>query len=456
MSVKFVECDRETLYLLPPSLQDWLPEGHLARFVVEIVEQLDLGSLKRSYAGRGSQPYNPEMLVALLFYGYATGVFSSRKLERNTYDSVAFRYVAANTHPDHDTIANFRRRFSPQLKECFVQILLIANQMKLLKLGSVSLDGSKIKANASRHKALSYEHACKLETQLKGEVAELLTKAEEADLSDIPDGMSIPEELEHREKRLCAIAAAKSEIERRAAERQDREQKEYEEKLVQRAKKEQKTGKKSRGKQPKPPKQGPAAKDQVNLTDEQSRIMPVSGGGFEQAYNAQAGVETQSKLIVSTHVTQRPNDKQELKPTLENLAALPKELGSVTELIADSGYFSEGNVTACESEEITPYIAVDREHHNQSLWDRFREPPPLPEDADSVARMMHRLKTTAGKAVYRLRKVTSEPVFGIIKEVMGFRRFLMRGLDAVQAEWNLVCMAWNIKRLHTLRLTATR
>ncbi len=374
MSVKFVECDRETQYLLPPSLQDWLPEGHLARFVVEIVEQLDLSSLKKSYAGRGSQPYNPEMLVALLFYGYATGVFSSRKLERNTYDSVAFRYVAANTHPDHDTIANFRRRFSPQLKECFVQILLIANQMKLLKLGSVSLDGSKINANASKHKALSYEHACKLEAQLKTEVAELLKKAEDADHSDTPDGMSIPEELEHREKRLSAIAAAKAEIERRAAERHDREQKEYEEKLAKRAKKEQQTGKKPRGKEPKPPKPGPMAKDQVNLTDEESRIMPVSGGGFEQAYNAQAGVDTTSKLILSAHVTQQPNDKQELKPTLENLAALPKELGIVTELIADSGYFSENNVTACENKEITPYIAADREHHNQSLWDRFREP----------------------------------------------------------------------------------
>ncbi len=367
MSVKFVECDRETQYLLPPSLQDWLPEGHLARFVVEIVEQLDLSSLKKSYAGRGSQPYNPEMLVALLFYGYATGVFSSRKLERNTYDSVAFRYVAANTHPDHDTIANFWRRFSPQLKECFVQILLIANQMKLLKLGSVSLDGSKINANASKHKALSYEHACKLEAQLKTEVAELLKKAEDADHSDTPDGMSIPEELEHREKRLSAIAAAKAEIERRAAERHDREQKEYEEKLAKRAKKEQQTGKKPRGKEPKPPKPGPMAKDQVNLTDEESRIMPVSGGGFEQVYNAQAGVDTTSKLILSAHVTQQPNDKQELKPTLENLAALPKELGIVTELIADSGYFSENNVTACENKEITPYIAADREHHNQFL-----------------------------------------------------------------------------------------
>jgi len=450
MQPKFVEVDRETLYLFPPSVQDWLPEGHLARFVVEIVEQLDLCSLKASYAGRGSQPYNPEMLVALLFYGYATGVFSSRKLERSTHDSVAFRYIAANSHPDHDTIATFRRRFLSQLNELFAQILLIAHQMDVLKLGSVSLDGSKIKANASKHKALSYEHASKLEAQIKAEVTELLKKAEAADRADIPDGMSIPEELERREKRLSAISAAKAEIERRSAERHAREQAAYEKKLAERTKKEQTTGKKARGKQPKPPKSGPSTKDQVNLTDEESRIMPTSSGGFEQTYNAQAGVDTASKLIVSAHVTQHPNDKQELVPTLENLTALPKELGKATELIADSGYFSETNVTASEDKGITPYIAIDRQQHNQPLWERFREPPPLPDDADSVTRMKHRLQTPAGKKVYAQRKVTSEPVFGIIKAVMGFRSFLLRGFEAVKGEWNLVCMAYNIKKLHTL------
>lgn len=450
MSVKFMEVDRETLYLLPPSLQDWLPEGHLARFVVEIVEQLDLCSLKASYAGRGSQPYNPEMLVALLFYGYATGVFSSRKLERNTYDSVAFRFIAANAHPDHDTIANFRRRFLPQLNSLFVQILLIAHKLKVLKLGCVSLDGSKIKANASKHKALSYEHAGKLEAQIRAEVAELLKKAETADRADLPDGMDIPEELARREKRLTAIATAKAEIEKRAAERHSREQAAYEKKVTERAKKEQATGKKARGKQPKPPKPGPAAKDQVNLTDEESRIMPTSGGGFEQTYNAQAGVDTTSKLIVSAHITQQPNDKQELVPTLNNLAVLPEELGTTTELIADSGYFSETNVDACEEKRITPYIAVDRQSHNQPLLERFAEPPPLPEDADTVTRMKHRLKTVAGKAMYAQRKITSEPVFGIIKAVIGFRSFLLRGFEAVTGEWNLVCMAYNIKRLHAL------
>lgn len=452
MEPKFLEVDRETLYLLPPSVQDWLPEGHLARFVVEIVEQLDLRSLKASYAGRGSQPYNPAMLLALLFYGYSTGVFSSRKLERSTYDSVAFRFIAANRHPDHDTIATFRKRFLKELSGLFVQILMIARQMNMLKLGSVSLDGSKIKANASKHKALSYEHACKLEVQLKSEVAELLKRAESADKADIPDGMNVPEELQRREQRLSGIAAAKAEIERRAAERHTREQAAYEEKVAARAKKAEETGKKPKGKQPKPPIAGPSAKDQVNLTDEESRIMPVSGGGFEQTYNAQAAVDTKSKLIVAAHITQQSNDKLELKPTLKNLADLPKLLGTVTELLADSGYFSETNVNACVGEEITPYIAIDRQSHNRSLWERFKEPPPLPDDADSVTTMKHRLKTKAGKAIYALRKVTSEPVFGIIKAVMGFRGFMLRGKESVSGEWDLACMAYNIKRMHSLKM----
>lgn len=224
MSHTFRQVDRETLFLLPPSMEDWLPQGHLARFIVEIVGQLDLASIKGAYAGRGSKAHHPEMLLALLFYGYATGVFSSRKLERVTYDSVAFRYIAANDHPDHDTIATFRKRFLAELNPLFVQILLIAQQMGVLKLGKVSLDGTKINANASKHRALSWKHACKLEAQLKAEVEELLRQAEEADRADLPDGLDIPDELARREERLAAIAKAKAEIEQRAAERHAQEQ----------------------------------------------------------------------------------------------------------------------------------------------------------------------------------------------------------------------------------------
>lgn len=450
MKVRFVEVDRETLYLLPPSVQDWLPEKHLARFVVEVVEQLDLQPLKSSYCGRGSQPYNPEMLVALLFYGYATGVFSSRKLERSTYDSVAFRYIAANAHPDHDTIASFRKRFLPELTKIFVEILAIARQMKVLELGKVSIDGTKVHVNASKHKALSYGHACKLEKRLEAEVAELLQKAESADKADMPDGMDVPAELSIRPERIKAIKEAKAEIERRAAERYAEEQKAYDAKIADRPKKEQETGKKPGGKRPQPPTPGPTEKDQVNLNDSESRIMPTSGGGFEQAYNAQAGVDTETLLIVTTHVSQAPNDKQELEPALNNLKHLPQKLGTVTDLLADNGYFSEANVTLCEENKVASYIAVKREGHHPLLMERFQDPEPLPDDANAVDTMKHRLKTASGKAFYAKRKSTIEPVFGIIKSVMGFRQFLLRGLDAVKGEWDLVCIAFNLKRLYAL------
>jgi transposase len=451
MSDTFRQVDRDTLYLLPPSMDDWLPEGHLARFVVDIVGQLDLTVIKSAYSGRGSKAHHPEMLLALLFYGYATGVFSSRKLEQATYDSVAFRYIAANDHPDHDTIATFRKRFLPQLTPLFVEILLIAQQMGCLKLGKVSLDGTKIKANASKHRALSWKHACKLEAQLKAEVKDLLRQAEEADRSEIPDGLDIPAELARREERLNAIANAKAEIEQRAAQRHAEEQTDYETKRTKRKAKEQETGKKSRGKQPKPPEPGPRDKDQVNLTDEESRIMPVSGGGFDQCYNAQASVDTQTMLVIGQHLTQNTNDKQELAPALEALTMLPESLGTVDSLLADAGYFSEANVERCLEEEVLPFISAHRDGHNQSLKERFAEPEPLPEGADVVTQMKHRLKTQAGRAIYAKRKCTVEPVFGIIKSVMGFRQFLLRGVESVRGEWNLVCMAWNLKRLHILR-----
>lgn len=447
---RFIQCDRDTLYLMPPSVQDWLPENHLARFVVDIVSQLDLWPLVNAYAGRGSDAYPPGTLLALLFYGYATGVFSSRKLEAATYDSVAFRFITANTHPDHDTIATFRKRFLEQLKPLFAQILMIAHTMGVCKLGKVSLDGTKVKANASKHKALSWEHACKLEKQIHAEVEALLRQAEEADEADLPDGMSIPDELARREERLDSIAKAKAEIQRRASERYAKEKEAYDQKMAERKVKEQENGKKPRGRKPKPPEPGPKRTDQVNLTDEDSRIMPTSGGGFEQTYNAQAGVDMDSMFIVENHVTQQPNDKQELKPALQNLAALPEKLGKVDALAADTGYFSEGNVNSCEQAHIVPYIAAERDKHNQPLKERFSQPQPLPENADPVTTMKHRLKTLEGKKLYAKRKSTVETVFGIIKAVIGFRQFLLRGLESVSGEWDLVCIAYNLKRLHVL------
>lgn len=453
MSAHFKAVDRETLYLFPPSMQDWLPERHLARFVVDVVSKLDLHELKMAYRGVGSEAFNPEMLLALLFYGYATGVFSSRKLEQATYDSIAFRYIAANTHPDHDTLATFRKRFLSQLQPLFVQILLLAKTLGFLKMGKISLDGSKIGANASKHRALSWGHALELEQQLKEEVAQLLALAEAADTTEVPDGMDIPEELERRQQRLQAISQAKAKLEARAAERHAAEQAEYEAKKAQRQAQTQASGRPPRGPEPKPPEAGVRDSDQINLTDQESRIMPASGKSFQQAYNVQAGVETESLLIVTQHVTQNANDKREVEPTLKALEQLAEPLGQAEALLADHGYYSQDNVKACQGDtiKITPFIAAGRERHHLPLQQRWADPPPLAGEADAVETMKHRLKTPQGRAIYGRRKCTVEPVFGIIKAVLGFRQFHLRGLPAVSGEWTLVSMAWNLKRIFALQ-----
>ena len=446
----FRTIDRATGFLLPPSVDEWLPRKHLARFVVDVIDGMDLRAMSGRYRGSGSASYHPRMLLGILVYGYATGIFSSRKLERATYDSVAFRFIAANDHPDHDTIATFRRRFLKQIEGLFVQVLLLAREMGMLKLGTLGLDGTKIHANASRHSALSYEHAGKIEAQLKAEVAELMAKAEAADKADIPDGMSIPDELARREDRLQKLAEARAKLEARAKERFAREQAEHAAKLAVRKARTASTGKKPSGKPPQPPTQGPLLTDQINLTDEESRIMPVAGGGFEQCYNAQAAVAEGSLLVVAVDVVQDTNDKQQLEPMLGKIDALPEELGEAATLLADSGYYSEANVMACEAANIEPLIALGRQQHHPSLAERFADTPPAPENPTPVEAMAHRLKTPEGRKLYALRKQTPEPVFGIIKSVLGFRQFHLRGLDKVRGEWSLVTMAWNIKRMFTL------
>src|ERR671916_2202394 len=442
--------DRDTGLLLPPSVDEWLPERHLARFVVEVIEGLALRAMFGSYRGGGEAAYHPRLLLGILVYGYATGVFSSRKLARASYVSVAFRFIAANQHPDHDTIAAFRRRFLQEIEGLFVQVLEVAREMGLLQMGTVALDGTKVHANASRHSALSYEHAGRIEAQLKAEVADLLAKAEAADQADIPDGLSIPDELARREERLAKLAEARAKIEARAKERFDREQADHEARLAARDAKAAATGRKPRGKPPQPPVEGPLPTDQVNLTDEQSRIMPVAGGGFEQCYNAQAVVAAGSLLVVAANVVQAPNDKQQLEAMLDKLAALPEDLGQPETLLADTGYFSAANVQACGVAGIAPLIALGREAHHPSLDERFAAAPPAPENPTPVEAMAHRLKTLEGRKLYAQRKHTPEPVFGIIKSVLGFRQFLLRGLDKVRGEWNLVTLAWNLKRMFVL------
>lgn len=445
----FRPINRDTGFLLPPSVDEWLPQRHLARFVVEVVERLDLAEFEQAYRGSGSASYHPAMLLSLLIYGYATGVFSSRALERASYDSVAFRFIAGNEHPDHDTIAHFRKRFLGHIERLFVEVLKLARAMGMLKLGTVALDGTKVHANASRHSALSYGHAKKLDKQLRREVQQLLRLAARADDAEVPDGMSIPQELARREQRLAAIAEAKAKIEARVEERAAAA---YQAKLAARAEREKRTGKKPPGRPPAPPSGRVEDQEQINLTDEDSRIMPVAGGGFDQCYNAQAAVVAGSLLIVANDLTQTSNDKQQLAPLLGRLKVLPPSLGRVRRLLADNGYFSEANVEHCAKAKVEPLIALGREAHHAGWRRRFAAAPKAPPpSATALERMAHRLNTPAGRKLYALRKQTPEPVFGSIKSAMGFRQFRLRGLPNVRGEWNLVTMSWNIKRMFALQ-----
>jgi transposase len=427
-------------------MEGWLDQNSLARFVVEIIEQLDTSAIEGAYRGGGSAPYAPKMMLALLFYCYAKGIFSSRKIEQASYELIPVLYITGGLHPDHDSINTFRRRFLGQLSPLFVEILEYASMMGIFKLGDISIDGVKIKANASKHKAMSWDYACQLEEQLQQEVAILLAKAERENGQGERE-IDIPQELQRRQARLSKISEIKAEIEQRAQARYELEMVEYKSKLGEREAKEKARGRKLGGKPPKAPEPGPQAKDQMNFTDSESRIMPVSGGGFQQAYNAQASVDMETMLIVGNHVSQQPNDKLEVEPALAQLEQLPENLGKVEKAALDSGFFSEHNTNCFEDKEIEPYIAAGRQTHNLSLAERLAPAPSPPPNPDAVTAMRYRLQNEAGKEFYAKRKSTVEPVFGIIKEVMGFRRFMLRGLEAVTGEWTLVCIAFNLKRI---------
>lgn len=451
----FQNVDRDTIYLMPPSIQEWLPENHLARFVVDIVAQLDLKPVYNSYRGCGSKASDPAMLISLLFYGYATGIFSSRKLEKATYENIPIRFICANNHPDHDTIANFRKRFLPQIGSYFVYILIIAKELKFLNLGTISIDGSKIKANASKHSAMSYSHASEMEERLKKEVRRLLELAQKTD-DEEESSLDIPEEIEIREKRLEKIREAKKVIEKRAAERDEANKEQYKKKIDQRRAKENETGKKAKGKEPSPPKKGPEPKDQYNFTDPDSAIMKSgSTGSFEQDYNAQLAVDQESFLVVGAHLSNHPNDKKELNPVLDSI---PDEAGKPDAVAADTGYFSESNINECKKREVEPFISTGREPHYHTVEQLLEEEISLSdidvEDMTPTEEMRLRLKTVEGKEIFRKRKCTVEPVFGIIKQSMGFRQFLLRGLENVKGEWDLVCTAYNLKRMFNLNLMA--
>jgi transposase len=449
MKRTFKTVDYDQALDLKVRLGDCLPPEHLARFVVDSVALLDLSALYAHYGPRGGEPYAPEVLLSLLLYGYATGVFSSRKIERATYEAVPFRFIAGNLHPDHDTLATFRRTFLPELKNLFVQVLLLAQEAGVLTLGTISLDGTKIHADASKRKAVSYKRLLELETQLQAEVEELFTLSEQIDQREVPDGLIVREEIARREDRLERLKEAKAVLEARAKERAAAEQAEYEAKMAERAEKQRKTGRRLAGRPPVPPVPGPHDGDQYNFTDPESRIMKnPTNAGFEQDYNAQIAVDQKSLLIVGCALSNHPNDSQEAEPTLQ---AIPPALGMPNAAALDTGYFGPATLAACAKRSIEPYIATGRDPHHLSWQQRFAPLPDLPsEDASSQVNMAYKLKTALGKAIYGARKYTVEPVIGIIKEVLGFRQFSLRGIQGATGEWNLVCLAFNLKRFHTL------
>lgn len=447
MARKFKRVDYEESLEQTVTIRECLPADHLARFIVAIIALLDLSAIYACYAAVGGEAYAPEILLGLLFYGYATGVFSSRKIEKATYESIPFRFIAGGLHPDHDTIANFRKTFLSPITGLFAQVLVVAREMGLLKLGNISLDGSKVHADASKSHAVSYSRLLTLEQQLCTEVEELMALAEQADQEDLPEGLDVEVEIALREERLVNLAHAKAVLEARAQERYEAEKAKYEAKLREREEKTRQTGRKPRGRVPQPPMPGPRAKDQYNFTDPDSRIMKNSNNdGFDQHYNVQAAVDQDSRLIVGNTVSNHPNDQAEAIPTVD---AIPTEVGKPEAAALDNGYFSSTNIEELEARGIEPYIATGGDRHHQSWQERFaQEPAPPPEDASPIVKMAYKLKTDIGKLIYGLRKSTVEPIIGIIKETLGFRQFSLRGQVAVAGEWCLVCLAYNLKRLH--------
>ena len=451
MSRKFKTVNYEESLKQTIQIGDALPPNHLARFVVDMITQLDLSQIYARYAPRGGEAFAPDILLGLLFYGYATGVFSSRKIEKATYESIPFRFIAGGLHPDHDTIANFRKTFLDEIKGLFVKILLIAQEAGVLKLGNISLDGSKIHADASKSHAVSYKRLIELEAQLKAEVNELFTIGERADQGELqlPDGFVIADEVAIRQERLANLAQARQVLEARAQERYAAEKAEYDAKLREREEKARQDHRKPRGRTPKPPEPGPGDKDQYNFTDPDSRIMKNSANtGVDQHYNVQVANDQESLLIVAHALSNHPNDKQEAIPTL---SAISPEVGKPKAAAMDNGYFSQTNIQDCEDLGIEPFIATGREPHHLDWHTFFQEQPEPPAaDASPKVKMAYKLQTEIGQAIYRLRKSTVEPVIGIIKEILGFRQFSLRGLWAAAGEWCLVCLAFNLKRMHTL------
>ena len=445
--MRFVQSDRRQPFLMPPDLRDWVPENDLVHFIIEAVERVDMKKFAVNSTGSGSAQYDPRMMLALIIYCYANRIFASRKIEQATHLNVCVRFVAVNTHPDHDTICTFRRENFAAIAETFLQVLTLAKELKILKVGTVSVDGTKIDANANIHKSVRYDRAKELREQLKLEISELMKKAETADTAGENDASKLPEDIAYREKLLAKMDAACQRLEAQAKARADAERAEYEK---------QKRSHEDRGgggSPPAPPSETPSPEEQSNLTDPESRIMRKSKRSeYRQSYNAQVSVDADgTQLALSTNVSQCASDMNEAVPTI---SAIPAEVGKPSTALFDTGYANGESVAALQNDGIEVLVAIGGDNHRRAhdLRPTPPEKPPRKIKAEWKKEMQKALKSDAGKKKYRLRKQTVEPVFGIIKHGMKFRQFLLRGLEKVRGEWSLVVLAYNCRRLHTLVL----
>ena len=457
MFAKIETIDRDTPMLLAPDLRDWVPEDDMVHFVIEAVARVGLSAFKLNERGSGSAQKSPHMMLALLIYCYSNGIFSSRKIERATYRDVAVRYLTGNTHPDHDTICKFRRENLPAISVAFVEILQLAREVGVLKLGKVSTDGTQIKASAAMSRNIGYERALELQEQLRQDIDSLLSQAESADQSD-EDEQRLPKELERRTKLLEKMDEAVAGLKKRAEQVQAKEQAKYEKKLAERERKARETGKKVSGKEPKAPTKDTEqiareSKGTYNLSDPDCCVMRKwKHVVYTQSLNAQASVDAEgSFLVVGNHLTQKSGDWDELVAAHE---AISEELGKPSALIADAGYSNAEAFEQLEEQGCEVYVSVSSENDHNRRGYEFRPPDKLkaPKQLRNprLLAMRDKLQTEAGKAIYKLRSQTVETVFGIIKEAIGFRSFRLRGMQKMQGEWELVCLAYNCKRLHTI------
>jgi len=459
MSTRFVSVDRNQPLLLPPDLREWVPEDDLVHFVVEAVDKLPLAHFSVNAKGSGNEQYPPHMMLALLIYCYANGIFSSRRIERATYRDIAVRYLTGDTHPDHDTIAKFRRENFDAIAACFVHILELAQEMKLLKVGTVSVDGTHIKANASKNRNVRYDRAGELIEQLQTEVDELMAQAERTDQREENDGQTLPEEIGRREKLKEKLEQAQQRIEERGRRKAQAEQAEYERKVKAR---EQRNGR-AKGCQIKKPDPTPDPKTQENLTDPDSRLMRKNKrSGYEQAYNAQAAGDADgSQLVLSAHVSQCASDRNELVPAVEGI---PASLSAPHTVLADNGYLNEAQVRSLEGDgeqaRMDVLVSVHAEAKQMRRKHDFRPAPATDKEppairSEFVQEMKTKMEQDENRTAYRKRKHTVEPVFGTIKKWMGFTQFHLRGHPGANLEWQLLTLAYNIRRVWRMHCTQT-